>query len=203
MHYEVTTPPTQTIHDWSTISTHLRLDETDDQAYVTGLQDVAIDFAQDSLSQSILTQSITAVYYVNDLLPAVRFPITLGANYYGTMPLQMYQVGQVVSLPRGPVTAITSVTDAKGTAITAYSLERQGYQDVLRIVAAVSYPVTVIYTAGYADSAHVPASIRQAILMHLGSLYENRESVSDKEKVVVPHGLQDFYRLKASKSSVA
>lgn len=36
-------------------------------------------------------------------------------------------------------------------------------------------PVSVAFTAGYGMAADVPASIKAAILLHVGSLYENRE----------------------------
>lgn len=202
MKYTVTTPPTGTLLDYKTIATHLRLDETEDIAYVNSLQDVAIDYAQDAMAVSILAQTITAVFTVNDVQPATRYPMTLGANYFGTAPLQIYQSGMVIALPRGPMTAITSVTDAKGTAIVNYAIERQGYEDILRIAAAASFLLTVVYVAGYADAAHVPPGIKQGILMHVGTLYENRESITDRPKTIVPHGLEAFYARKAHKTSV-
>jgi uncharacterized phiE125 gp8 family phage protein len=37
--------------------------------------------------------------------------------------------------------------------------------------------VTITYVAGYADVAHVPQSIKQAMLLLLATWYENREDV--------------------------
>jgi uncharacterized phiE125 gp8 family phage protein len=53
-----------------------------------------------------------------------------------------------------------------------------------------SWPVQVTYTAGYAS---VPASIKQAMLMHTATLYAQREAVSDRPQNVVPFGLDALY----------
>jgi hypothetical protein len=204
MRWTVTTPPAGNILDWPTISTHLRLDETDDQSYIQSLiQPAAEEYAQDALSSSLLSQTITATYYVDDVMPATRYPWSgFDASYYGSWTPQIYQYGSVVSLPRGPVTAISSIVDGQGRTISAYILERQGYLDLLRITASIVYPVTVVYVAGYPDAAHIPYGIKQAILCHIGTLYENRESVAEKNMTPVPHTLQEFYRIKARKIQV-
>lgn len=55
-------------------------------------------------------------------------------------------------------------------------------------------PVKVTYRAGFADAAAVPASIKQAILLIVGHLYENRENVVGRGGVVqfveIPQGAQ-------------
>lgn len=53
---------------------------------------------------------------------------------------------------------------------------------------------TVDFTAGYGTPDDVPASIRQAILLHIGTLYEVRETAAEKfvptgvyEALLAPH----------------
>lgn len=47
-------------------------------------------------------------------------------------------------------------------------------------------PITVTIVAGYGAASDVPASVRQAILLLVGHLYENREAVSDITLTAVP-----------------
>ena len=202
MKYTITTPPTDVIWQYATIAVHIRVDDTTDRVYINSLQDAATDYAQDALSMSLLTQTITAVYYVNDVQPSNRYPWPSIGQYGQNYPQQAYQFGSVLSLPRGPVQSIASVVDAKGTVITAYTLERQGYEDLIRITAAVTYPLTVVYTAGYDTADLIPPAIKHAILVHIGTLYENRESVAENGREVVPHSLDAFYARKAHKTSV-
>lgn len=51
-------------------------------------------------------------------------------------------------------------------------------------------PVQVTFTAGYGTAADVPASIKAAILLHIGTLYEHRESIVTGT-IVAPTGAYD------------
>ena len=175
MKWTVTVSPTSRPVDWPTAKTHLRIDSTDEKSYVEQLIDAATDFAGEALSSSLMAQTITAVFYE----------------------------GEPIHLPRGPLIAVTSITDDDGTVVTDYDVSRVGHSDRIEINTAFKYPVTVVYTAGYTSAAAVPASIRQAILCHVGSLYENRESIADKAKTPVPHSLADFYRLKSRNTGIS
>jgi uncharacterized phiE125 gp8 family phage protein len=187
--YTVTTGPTGRPVDWATFKAHARLDSDDEQTIGETYLDAAADYAADALGGSLMAQTITAVYYAED----VPHP----------SPFHVVTCRPTLPLPRGPVTAVTSVTDADGTAVTAYDLVRIGHSDRLRINVGWKAPLTVVYTAGYANAAAVPAAIRAAILMHAATLYENRESVSDRTKTPVPHSLADFYRLKSRNTGAA
>lgn len=47
-------------------------------------------------------------------------------------------------------------------------------------------PITITIVAGYGAASNVPASVKQAILLLVGHLYENREAVSDITLTAVP-----------------
>lgn len=104
-----------------------------------------------------------------------------------------------IAVPLPPCQSVDSITyiDAAGGTQTldpaVYQVGGIGSPDGARIVRAggMSWPavknmleaVTVTFTAGYGDAAEdVPQPIRTAIKMHVGTLYENRESV------IVPEG---------------
>jgi hypothetical protein len=80
--------------------------------------------------------------------------------------------------------------------ISDYDITRHGKTDVITINESVTYPVTVVYRAGYSSASAIPADIRLAIRQHVATLYEHRESISDLSLTPVPHSLESFYRLK-------
>jgi hypothetical protein len=186
----------------------LRVDSPSDteQALIQTYIDAATDFAQDSLATSLMPQTLTAIFNAEDveLSPPVRdYPwdplsplgTPLGTPSFATWGT--YNRAPVVVLPRGPVSAVTSVLDGAGNAVTGYVLERTAIGDRLRLTGSDSYPLTVTYTAGYANQAAIPASIRVAIMAHVGTLNANRASANAGGAKVVPHSLEAFYKIKA------
>jgi hypothetical protein len=209
MKWRVTSPtvPTQII-DLEIVAAHLRVDlDAENTDYIYGLIAAAIDYAEEAVSGSIAAKTIEATFYVEDvgLTPAVTTqqqtfdpfatPVAAVSAFgaYGRSP--------ALRLPRGPVNSIVSVTDGSGTHLTGYALERVGNADRMRLNVAATYPVTVTYTAGY-EVEDIPPAILQAILTHVGTLYENRESVG-RDLKAVPHSLESFYRMKSRRSGVA
>ena len=90
---------------------------------------------------------------------------------------QEYEVanGDLV-LPLGPVASVTSVTGS----FTGYRLLKDGRGHFLRLNDGAAWPdgaVTVQFVAG-ADT--VPSPIKAAILLHIGTLYENRETMAER-----------------------
>jgi uncharacterized phiE125 gp8 family phage protein len=112
-----------------------------------------------------------------------------------------------VTLPRPPLVSITSVTyiDQDGASQTlpvydvlnpvAHAYQLDSYSQPARIVPAYGtcWPaircqpnaVVVRYQAGYANSAAVPQEIKNWMLLRIGALYENRESVAVDMRVVM------------------
>ena len=175
MKWEVSTPPEGTIFTDDVLSLHLRLDTDADLSLVQLYADAAVDYAQDAMGCSLLPQTITATFYEHD--------------------------HDKLFLPRGPITYIISATDTNEKDVT-FRRETYGHADKLVPLVSFVAPLTVIYTAGYPDAAGIPAGIRAAILAHVGTLYDRRESVSDRANTVVPHSLDAFYAMKARRTSI-
>lgn len=99
-----------------------------------------------------------------------------------------------ISLPLPPLQSVTSVKylDAAGVeqtwASNQYVVDKpqgpRAMEGRIYPVLNVDYPttcyredsVTVEYVAGYGDAAAVPTALKQAILILVGGMYENRES---------------------------
>ena len=115
----------------------------------------------------------------------------------------------VIRLQRGKVTAVASVTyyDAEDELQTLneadYSLDLTGIPGLVLVenMPALSgsklRPITVQFTAGWADAASVPADVKQAVFNLAAHLVINRESHSETDLKAVPMGfarLCDRYR---------
>lgn len=134
----------------------------------------ATDYAQDRLGMALMEQTILATFYD----------------------------GERIILPRGPLIGIDSITDRTDAVVTDYELRNYGRTTEVILSGHAGYPVSIAYRAGHASAAQIPAAIRLAIMAHAGTLYENRESTSDKTVLPVPHSLDAFYRLKAAHAGV-
>jgi uncharacterized phiE125 gp8 family phage protein len=130
-----------------------------------------------------------------------------------------------LALPRTPIAAIVSVRyiDEAGAlqtlSPTAYVLDV--YSEPARLVMAADFtfptlsatavnPVVVRYEAGYGlagDSPQLtpalPASIRAALLLILGDLYENAEDANDLNLQQIPRGAEALLRPFRIESSLA
>jgi hypothetical protein len=194
MKWSISTPPTGRVVDWATVATHLRLPtNSSEQAYVLGLIDAATDHAQEAMACSLLPQTITATYYADDASLSPPFwPVSSALNPFDRRTLAL-------RLLRGPVSAVSAVTDANSNAVTGYTLGRIGNSDRICFNATPTFPVTVVYQAGFSA---VPPAIKQAIMAHVHTLYENRGSTSEKMQTVVPHSLEAFYKLRSRNTGV-
>lgn len=157
----------------------------EEQAYLLELQEQAVQYAENMMSSSLLTRTITATF--NDIGSGSAY------NPY---------VGELPFLPRGPIQSVTSVTDASGT-LTDYSLKGWGNSTLLVLPSGYRSPLTVEYEAGYGDDpSDVPADIRGAIRSHVFALYKFRGAVQDRTITVVPESMTAMYRLHARNSCV-
>ena len=160
---------------------HLRLDETDtseDAALGEAIQ-AAREAAEHETGRALLEQTWETT-----------------ADYF--------PVGGI-ELGRPPVQSITSITyrDSAGAqqtlAPSAYTLDDT--VQPAEAVPVVAWPtgtdVRVRFVAGYGDTAAaVPAGIKRWMKLRIGTLYAQREDVSDKQLTPVPHTdrLLDPYR---------
>jgi len=147
---------------------HLRIPGgvTDDDAYISSLITAAREYAEGYTKRSIGTQ--TCVYTLDS------FP-------------------SVIDLPRCPVQSVTSVEyideDGATQSVASFQTDLNGsvtakvkpaYDASWPDTRAVLGAVTVTYQAGYGAAGDspdtVPLSIKQALLILVGSFYENREN---------------------------
>ena len=143
---------------------HLRVDHTDDDAYITALIKAARGSAEAFTQSSFFTQT-----WVKS---ASRFV-------------------DIMDLPRGIVQSIESVkyydVDNVQQTVNAadYFLTSPSNKSYVQVVETGWPPslyyrndaVQITYITGYSDVADIPTDIKQAILMSIGHLYENRQDV--------------------------
>ncbi len=154
---------------------HLRVSHTDDDTYISALIAAARETTENITNRVFVTQ--TWKLYL-DRFPPEGFPITL---------------------PRPPLISVTSVEyyDESDTLQTwdsaSYTVDTDSYKGRVYPTRNESYPsarlypksVIATFVAGYDDSNaspvdladNVPLAIKQAILIMIAQLYENREPV--------------------------
>lgn len=145
---------------------HLRVTSSDEDTLIGTIVEAAVRHVEDVCGRALFTQTWTATF---DGFPD----------------------GELV-LPRPPVASITSVSyvDEDGATQTlasnAYEKDLGSEPACLWPVYGTTWPatraqrgsVTVVYVAGVASTSSIPKPIRQAILLLVGHLYENREAVN-------------------------
>lgn len=144
---------------------HLRVDHSNENDLITILIQVAREMAEQITNRSIITQT-------------------------RVIKLDNFPCFDTLRLTHGPVQSITSVAyvdeDEASQTLAASAYYTDLDSDIARIVVKNSWPgtndqpnaVTVTYVAGYGDtSSDVPQPIKQAMLLILGHLYENRQQV--------------------------
>jgi len=169
--------------------THCRVDTADDNTYLTTLITVARKHVESVTNRALVTQ--TWDWYFDD------FPVS---------PLSWIEV------PKPPLQSVTHVkyTDSDSVLQTwssaSYDVDTDSLQGRIYPVYNGDWPTgvrdhpkacTVRFVAGYADSGaspidladNVPVELKQAILLLIGHLYENRESTSQAVVIMdVPMG---------------
>lgn len=144
---------------------HLRIDHSDDDAYITALISVARQQAESLCNRVIAEQTFTVTYD---------------------------QFSNLIRLPVDPVSSVDtfSYIDQNGdtqilVADTDYHFSNLPFEPVLVPPYSSWWPfagsgyekVSIAFTAGWADG-EVPLSIKQAIMIILGTLYCDRKDVS-------------------------
>lgn len=99
--------------------------------------------------------------------------------------------GNGIRLPLAPLLSVDAVTADEVVAPTVYRVEvpsgptcGRGY---VYLASGASWPsvepdtaaITIRFTAGYQNASFVPAPLQAAVLLALGSLYENREAEAE------------------------
>jgi uncharacterized phiE125 gp8 family phage protein len=167
---ELVTAPAARLISTAEAKAHLRVDYSDDDAYIDALVlavEAYIDGWSGVLGRALVTQTWTQTgrHFRHRMRLAVGpvQSVTLITYYDGTDTQQTVSAG-VYRLH----------TDALGP----YVVERDG-QSWPGVTMSRDDAVTITYVAGHGDAASdVPMAIRQAALMILGHWYEHREAVT-------------------------
>ena len=160
----------------SEVKAHLRVDSILDDTLITSLITVAREYIENFTKRALATQTLELI-------------------------LDSFPNAEYIDLPLSPLQSVTSVKykDSSGNETT---LGSSGYivnTDFLpgKIILAYGcswptftpYPTGAIrikYVAGHETNNPVPISIKQAMLLLIGHLYENREATNIKELKEVP-----------------
>lgn len=155
--------------------------------------------AEEYLRRSLVTQTwkltLDASYSRGYDLPEGVYDLPVTA-LYGSLP-------NTIDLPRGPVSAITSVTTydlANASSVydpSNYRVDASGARLILNSGAV--WPgslrpqggTEIVYVAGYGTASQVPQPIKTGILIHVASLYEQRGNCEDA--MDLPPGSKQLY----------
>jgi uncharacterized phiE125 gp8 family phage protein len=179
MDHQLTTPPAETPITLVEAKAHLNITHDDDDALVSAAVESAtghLDGRTGILGRCLVTQSWTAT-------------------------LDHFGIGCLV-LALAPVQSITAIKyrDVDGAlqtfAAAAYRLT--GSQARPRVVLNSGFswpatdsdpePITIEYVAGYGDAADVPDPIKHAIKLHVGTMFEYRETITTGSQIaILPH----------------
>lgn len=165
----ITTPPATLPVYLEQAKTHLAipLSETDHDDLILALIGAATEVCEQITNRKFITQTIDL--YLND------FPAS-----------------NIIELPYGPLQNVGSIKYidenlAEQTFPSAgYQVDGAGIVGLVMLKEDYDWPevgdellrgVTIRFTCGYGDVTLVPKAIKQAILLYVGTLYANRETV--------------------------
>lgn len=162
----LTTGPTSEPVTLEEAKQHLRVEVSEDDDYINGLITAARLLVERMQGRALFTQTYT-------------------------LKLDDFSSSEI-RLPRPPLASVTSITylDSGGASQTlstsVYGVDTSSEPGRVYLKYAQSWPsvyaqelsVSIVYVAGYATVAAIPATTKQAIKMLVAHLYENREPVN-------------------------
>ncbi len=159
--------------------THLRVTGSGEDTYIENLIKVARRMCERYAGISFITQTrvVKLDYFPSCLPQEIELP-------YG--PIQSISGTDQAETPN--TLGVSYINDAGAGGTTSLVLNTDFYldnnSDIPRISPVDSWPtdvdcrvnaVSITYVAGYSDGEAVPPEAKQAILLQVGSLYENRQ----------------------------
>ena len=166
MDYKVTTAPQTEPVTLVEAKLHLRVDHSADDDLITSLIVAAREYCEHYQNRAYIEQTITA---------------------------RLDSFSKAMVLPMPPLISVSSVKyyDSAGDQQTLSSdlydvdvtsepgLVTLGYNDSYPTIQAIHHSIEIIYKAGYGSAASsVPETIKAAMKLLIGHLYENRQTVS-------------------------
>jgi len=169
-----------------------------DDTYITSLITVSRQLVETELRQSLLTQTwdlwLDAKSLNMDVDPLTEGRILYNPNNLEIALLRFY--APYVELPYGPVQSVSVIYYYEDDNVqrtfpaSSYYLDNSGLVPRVCLAVGATWPagvrpfasLQVRYVAGQTTSAAVPYPVKQAMLMIISHLYENR----GKESVAIP-----------------
>jgi len=181
--YKVTIPPSNTVLTLEEIKEYLRLDtdDTSEDALLLRLEATAVSFVEKYTSRTLLTTQF--ITYRDNFF---GFGYAYAGYYYGSnnycydywllrkSPLQQVDLVQYYNTDNVLTTVDSDIY--YNTFENDYSkiLLNNGYQFPTDIIMKLQ-AIQILFTAGYGDTGEdVPQELKEAILMLIAGMYENR-----------------------------
>ncbi len=186
MSVKVVTAPEEFPVTLTEAKAHLRIDHTYEDTLITALIEAATIYAEKFTGRALIDQTLDV--YLDE------FPV--GA----------------LEIPKPPLISVTGLfyTNSGGSEIEFTDFDVDDASEPARLYLPMSgtWPtpstapnsVRIRVRAGYIDAtvspaeANVPPSIKAAILLYIGALYENREAVGANNQAVLPWGAEQLLR---------
>lgn len=173
-----------TIVTFEEIQSQCRIEGDTEQTYLEGVAEAAIEALELETGVAVGLRDITIVYSADDF------------NCHNS---RQQHIGNL-PLPKGPI-SITEVSDETTTlAETDYEVRRKGKSWYLVLKKGLTAPVTVTAEAG---SETIPALLRQAVLIHVESLWRNRGASTERQQYITEMGLRRIYELYDTNKALA
>ena len=157
---------------------HLRVDSYDESDLITALVEAATAQAEAYCRRRFVTQ---------------QWRLTLGAFPSGAIVLPwppLVSVESVAYLDQNGVLQVVAPADyAVRTAVTPGEVV-PAYGKTWPTARAEPDAVRIDFTCGYGAAAAVPHAVRRAVLLVVGTLYANRETVAPVAMQPVPHAAE-------------
>ena len=162
----VVTPPTEEPVSLAELKSHLRVDSTDDNDYITALGKAGREWVESYCNRQLVT---------------------------ATYDYRIDRFTSEISLPLPALQSVTSVKyiDTDGATQTVagatYEIDTDQEPGCIRLAYEKSWPddrrsvknaITIRFVAGYGAASAVPDQIKAAINLYVGHLYEHREAVT-------------------------
>lgn len=174
----VTTPPASEPINLAEAKTHLRVDDSVEDALITRLISAARLHGEQLAGRAFITRTLTATLddWPDDGLIELPYPplisvvsiiYTDAAGVPTTWPASNY---------------VVDTTSTPGRIALAYN--KSWPTATLRPLA----PIAIQYTAGYGAAGNVPDQYKQGLLLLIGAWYENREAVLERQLYPMPMG---------------
>ena len=181
--YKIKTPPTLKPVDLAYVKEHSKIDYTDEDTVLQGYLDAAIAYAEKYMGRGIMSQTVTQTF---NAWPASGCYLELALSpLFGATPINHIKY--------------YDTDEAQQTlAITVYGVTAVNEPPLIFLKKDQSWPslasrpeaIEVEFTAGYADAASVPATIKQAICLLFAYFEAGRED-SVKQKKTSAENLLD------------